>query len=79
MKIGPLSTTFSRDPNTPPSPFDKFGVCDEGNPTSIQGNPDSVGVLSQVFYHKSEAVKMSPAALATPYGTAISGIGRRKV
>ncbi len=79
MIKGPLNTPFQRDPFSAPMPHDKFGVCDEGNPASIQGNPDDVSVLSQVFYHKSEAVSMrSPAALNSPFGTSITGIGRAK-
>lgn len=78
MIIGPLNTPFQRDPNKAPTPHSKFGVCDEGNPASVQGNPDDVSVLSQVFYTKTEGLRNSPAALNTPFGTAITGIGKPK-
>lgn len=75
----PLSGPFSRDPFSPPSPHDKFGTCTEGNPAVVREG-DDVSVLSQVFYHTSGAVKSpSPAALASPQGTGITGLGRPKV
>lgn len=74
----PFSTPFTRCPFDPPSPHDKFGVCTEGNP-DVVNEGDDVSVLSQVFYHKSDAVRVSPGALNSPQGTGIVGLGRPKV
>lgn len=80
-KIGPLNTTFTRDPFSPPKPTDKFGKCTEGNPESIRRSDpgDDTSVLGIVLYHSSDAVKIrSEAALNSPMGTGISGLGRPK-
>lgn len=80
-KVGPLNTPFTRDPFSPPKPSDKFGLCTEGNPESIRRSDpgDDTSVVDIVLYHKSDAVKIqTPAALNSPMGTGISGLGRPK-
>jgi hypothetical protein len=56
-----------------PGPPSAHSNEDSGNTLECINNPYDGSVLGQVLYQKD--LKGSPAALATPMGTAIPGIG----
>jgi hypothetical protein len=67
----PLNTPFKSDPFSPPGAHENEDTS--GMAPDCVNNPSDVSVLGFVFYQKD--LKGSPAALATPMGTAIPGIG----
>lgn len=70
-----LSSPFQHDMKPAPSPHSRAGVSQAGNPGCVATPSDDYGVLSAVFYVKTPALEHTPAALNSPMGTAIPGIG----
>lgn len=73
-----LNSPFTSDPFSAPGTHEHTGCGPEDNPPCCSGPGDDVSVVAQVLYHKSEAVKVSPAVLVSPQGTGITGLGKPK-
>lgn len=65
-----ISTPFRDAFGPPPGPHDNASAA---NTVECVNQPSDTSVLSEKFYE--EQLKGSPAALASPMGTAIPGIG----
>jgi hypothetical protein len=65
-----LTTTFQNAFGPPPGPHEN---ASNANTVECVNQPSDTSVLSEKFYE--EQLKHSPAALASPMGTAIPGIG----
>ena len=71
-KSGPLYGPFNGDVTAPPSPHE--GASGNHYDTAQLNKPEDTEVLSTKMYVNE--LKPSPAALATPHGTAIPDIGK---
>ena len=72
-----LNTPFKSKHDSPPSPHEKDAGVYNRNTVSCVSKPATPGPdgVDFLFYQDTPALKGSPAALATPMGTAIPNIG----
>lgn len=70
-----LNTPFTSLHDSPPNPKTHYSGDYNANNVPVVGKPATPGCIDFKFYESGPGLNGSPAALATPMGTAIPNIG----